>query len=257
MIFNNINVRISPNALIGSNVRIGDNTIIYDNVEIDDNTTIGSNCLIGEPLNDYYYNQNYQNPRLYIGKNSLIRSKTTIYAGSLINDFFQTGHNVVIRENMMIGHHCSVGSFSDLQGFSKLGNYCRLHSNVHIGQRTSLGNYVFVYPFVVFTNDPHPPSTICKGSTVGDYSQIAVHSVILPDSSIGKNCLVGANSTVRGHYEEFSLIIGSPSKRVGSVDMVKSQLPNSLGESYYPWMNNFERGMPWEGIGFNNWFEDL
>ena len=48
-------VRISPLAKIGNNVKIGDRTIIYDNVEIGDNTIICNDCVIGEPLNDYYY----------------------------------------------------------------------------------------------------------------------------------------------------------------------------------------------------------
>ena len=32
--FNNVNVHISPTAILGKNVRIGDNTVIYDNVDV-------------------------------------------------------------------------------------------------------------------------------------------------------------------------------------------------------------------------------
>jgi hypothetical protein len=27
-------------------------------------------------------------------------------------------------------------------------------------------------------------------------------------------------------------------------------------ESYYPWPYHFERGMPWQGIGYDKWVED-
>jgi UDP-3-O-[3-hydroxymyristoyl] glucosamine N-acyltransferase len=248
------NNSISKKSTIGNNVKIGHNTIIYDNVFIDDNCIIGANCILGEPLSSYYNDdKNYENPQLTIGKNAIIRSNTIIYAGSDIKNNFQTGHHVVIRERMKIGNNCSIGTFSDLQGFSSIGDFCRFHSNVHIGQGCSIDDFVFIYPYVVLTNDPHPPSIICIGSSIGKYTQIAVHSVILPDSKIGNNCLVAANSTVNGIFENEQLIIGSPAKSIGNVKRIKSKIKGKEGDSYYPWMYNFDRGMPWEGIGFENW----
>lgn len=249
--FNNKNIAISPNAYIGNNVKLGDNTIIYDHVIIEDNSIICNDCVIGEPLNDYYSDINgYDNPKTIIGKNSLIRSHTIIYAGNTIGDFFQTGHRVTIRENTKIGSHCSFGTLDDIQGSSVFGDYCRLHSNVHISMYSKLGNFVFVYPYVVFTNDPTPPSEICIGTTVGDYSQIAVHSVLLPGLKIGKHCLVGAGSVVSKDVDDFQLVVGVPAKVIKDVREIKDSI---TGESHYPWPNRFKRGMPWETIGFEQW----
>lgn len=251
MKFNNRNIQVSPSAKIGANVRIGDNTVIYDNVVIGDNTTICNDCVIGEPLNSYYSNSDYVNPETVIGANSLIRSHCIIYADSEFGEYFSCGHRVTIREKINMGHHCSIGTLSDLQGYATIGNYCRFHSNVHIGQQSTIGNFVFIYPYVVFTNDPHPPSNICKGPTVGDYTQIAVHSVLLPMVEIGSNCLVGANATVGKNFGDEQIIVGSPAKSVGSVRDIKSK--EKEGQPHYPWMYNFERGMPWEGIGYDEW----
>jgi UDP-3-O-[3-hydroxymyristoyl] glucosamine N-acyltransferase len=251
MKFNNKNVFISPKAVIGNNVRIGDNTIIYDNVHIEDNSTIANDCVIGEPTNSYYFDALYSNPITKIGSNSLIRSHAIIYAGSTFGKNFSCGHRVTIRENVVAGDFFSVGTLCDIQGYVNFGDYCRLHSNVHIGQQSNIGNFVFIYPYVVFTNDPHPPSNICKGPTIGDYTQIAVHSVILPMVEIGQNCLIGANSTVSMNFENDLVIVGSPAKAVCSIFDIKSK--EKIGEKHYPWMNNFERGMPWEGIGFEKW----
>jgi acetyltransferase-like isoleucine patch superfamily enzyme len=251
MKFNNRNIFISPKATIGENVRIGDNTVIYDNVIIGDNSTICNDCVIGEPLNSYYFDEHYKNPITRIGKNSLIRSHCIIYAGSTFGDNLSTGHRVTIREGVATGEHCSIGTLSDIQGYATFGNYCRLHSNVHIGQKSTIGNFVFIYPYVVLTNDPHPPSNICIGPTIGDYTQIAVHAVILPMVEIGQNCLIGANSTVTKNFEDELVILGSPAKAICSVREIKS-LENK-GVMHYPWMYNFERGMPWEGIGYDAW----
>ena len=250
MKFNGRSIFISPSAKIGVNVRVGDNTIIYDNVIIGDNTTICNDCVIGEPLNSYYSKSDYDNPPTVIGANSTIRSHTIIYASVKTGNSFSTGHRVTIRENTIIGSHCRFGTLSDIQGNINFGDYCWLHSNVHIGQTSKIGSYVFIYPYVVFTNDPHPPSNICIGPTIEDFAQIAVGAIILPNSHIGKHTLIGANSVVGGKVEDYALVVGNPAKKVKDV---RELISRETGRSHYPWPYNFERGMPWEGIGFEQW----
>ena len=251
--FTGRDVMVSPLAKVGKNVRIGDRTIIYDNVEIGDNTTICNDCVIGEPLNNYYKEaDHYENPQTIIGADSLIRSHTIIYAGNIIGDHFQTGHRVTVRENTMFGSHCSLGTLDDIQGYSEFGNYCRLHSNVHIGQHSKLGNFVFVYPYVVFTNDPIPPSETLIGPIVGDFTQIATGSILLPGVKIGKHCVVGACSLVSKDVDDYLLVLGSPAKPMKDVREIKDRIS---GEPHYPWPYHFDRGMPWGEVGFEKWEE--
>ncbi len=242
---------ISPSAILGKNVRIGDRTIIYDSVEIGDNTIICNDCIIGEPLNAYYKETgNYNNPRTVIGADSLIRSHTIIYAGNIIGDHFQTGHRVTLRENTILGSHCSLGTLDDIQGHSRFGNYCRLHSNVHIGMHSELGNFVFVYPYVVFTNDPTPPSENLIGPSVDDYTQIATGSILLPGVKIGKHCVIGAHSLVSKDIDDYMLAVGTPAK---SIKNVRDIIDRSTGKPHYPWPYHFDRGMPWNETGFEEW----
>ncbi len=249
MKFNNKNISIGTNVKIGKNVRIGDNSIIYDNVILEDNTTICNDCIIGEPLNDYYSNTSYSNPKTVIGANSLVRSHSIIYAGSTFGEYLQTGHRVTIRENTCAGHHCMFGSYTDIQGECIIGNYNRFHSYVNIGQKSELKDYIFIYPYVVLTNDPTPPSNHLIGVKIDSYSQIASGAILLPESQIGKHCLVAANSTVSGVFDDDSFISGSPAKRVGQL----SKMPffNKDGHRHYPWPKNFDRGMPWDKNSWN------
>lgn len=256
MKFNNKNIYISPKAKIGLNVKVGDNTVIYDNVIIGDNSIISNDCVIGEPLNDYYKSEDdYLNPETIIGENSLIRSHTIIYAGVTTDNYFQTGHRVTIREYAKFGVHCSVGTNSDIQGYCSIGNYCRFHSYVNIGQKSEIGDFVFIYPFVVLTNDPTPPSDNLVGVKIDDYSQIAAGTVLLPGCTIGKHCLVSANSTVAGIYEDDSFISGVPAKRIGQL----SKMPffNVKGKKHYPWPYHFNRGMPWAELGYDIWLKQV
>lgn len=244
---------LGVNVTVGLNVRIGDRTVIYDNVVIGDNVTIANDCVIGEPLNSYYSDRNYVNPKTVIGTNSLIRSHTIVYAGCVLGESFQSGHRVTIRENSIFGTNCSVGTLSDIQGFANFGNYCRLHSNVHIGQKSEVGNFVFIYPYVVLTNDPTPPSEICQGPKIGNYSQIATMSVILPGVQIGEHALVGAGSIVTKNVSNYSLTVGNPAKHVKDVREIKAR---GAEGSHYPWPLNFSRGMPWQEIGYVQWIKE-
>jgi acetyltransferase-like isoleucine patch superfamily enzyme len=249
MKFNNQNVNVSAKAKIGSNVRIGDNSVIYDNVEIGDNSIICNDSVIGEPLAGYYRDPNYVNPPSVIGPNSVIRSHSIIYANCRIGAEFNSGHRVTIRENCVIGEHCSIGTLSDLEGDITIGDYCRLHSNVHISQTSSMGNFVWMYPFSVMTNDPYPPSYDIRGGYIGDYTQVCVHAIILAGVHVGKNCLIGANAVVNRKVPDCSLAIGDPIKIVKDL---RKYVVMGKGKPY-PWMTRFDRGMPWQGIGFEVW----
>ncbi len=251
MKFNQRNVYISPSATIGKNVRIGDNTTIYDNVVIGNNTTICNDCVIGEPVSDYYNNPDaYENPKTSIGANSLVRSHTLIYAGTKIGEGFSCGHRVTIREFSSLGERNRVGSLSDLQGNCKFGDHVWLHSNVHICQHANVGNFVFIYPYTVLTNDAKPPSDDLTGPKVGDFTQIAVHCVLLPGVSVGRHCLVGANSVIGKDFDDYGLIIGSPAKQIKDVKELKHA---ESTKTLYPWPQRFERGMPWAGQDFDTW----
>lgn len=251
MKFNN-RYQIGENVCIGKNVKIGDNTIVHDNVTILDNTVISNNCIIGEPTVDYYdFHEKYTNKQTVIGENSLIRSHTIVYCNNELKSGLVTGHHVTIREESRIGINCQIGSYSDIQGFCNIGDYCRFQSYVGIGQGSKIGKCVFLYPFVILTNDPTPPSETILGVEIGDFSVITTSSVLLPGTVLGNLNLVSANSTVNGKFTDDSFISGSPAKYVGKL----SKMPffNEFNLRHYPWMKNFNRNMPWKGTSYVEW----
>lgn len=224
----------STKAKIGNNVEIGPSTIIYDNVVIGDNSVIGAFCELGVA------NHLSQGSPLIIGQNANIRSHSIFYEGSTFAEGLTTGHRVTVREKVFAGKNLQIGTLSDLQGHCEIGDYVRFHSNVHIGQKSKIGNFVWIFPYVVLTNDPYPPSDSLVGVTVQDFAAIATMSVILPGATIAEGCLIGAHSTVKGTTEPHSIYVGSPAKNVGSTSKIK--LEN--GEPAYPWTTHFKRGYP-------------
>ncbi|MFD1359098.1 hypothetical protein ACFQ4X_14355 [Fictibacillus halophilus] len=237
-------VTIYDGARIGNNVKIGRGTIIYPNASIGDNSFIGPYCTIGEPTSTYYSSENHDFKSTKIGANSIIRSYSIIYENVIIGNDFQTGHRVTIREESTIGHNCSLGTLCDLQGKLTIGNYVRLHSNVHIGQMSIIEDYVWIYPYVVLTNDPYPPMGKLKGVTIRKYAQVATSSVILPGVEIGKNSLIGASSLIRKDVEPERVIVGVPGKDICSVRDLRDDNNNQI----YPWKEYLKdfRGYPWQ-----------
>jgi len=113
----------------------------------------------------------------------------------------------------MAGAHCSFGSCTDIQGECKIGNHVMMYSGVNIGQGTEIGDFVFISPYTVLTNDPTPPSDTIAGVKVGDYSQITASCVMMPGSVLGKHCLVAAHSSVNGNFDDYSFFRRFSSKK--------------------------------------------
>ncbi len=49
-----------------------------------------------------------------------------------------------------------------------------------------------------------------KPIRVGEHTFIGMNALILPGSNIGKNCLIGAGSVVRGQIPDNSIVMGNP-----------------------------------------------
>ena len=252
------NVTILPGCHIAENVVLEDdvyldfNCIIRDNVTIRKGSTIGANCIIGEYTADWYSDHSGKSQPTTIGSDSVIRSGSIIYAGTVIGDHFQSGHQVTIRENSTFGNHCSIGTLCDIQGYCQVGNYVRCHSNVHISQASKIEDFVWIYPYVVLTNDPTPPSEQEVGVIIHKFAVIATGSIILPGIEIASDSLVAAGAIVTKDVQSGSVVGGNPAKIISTIDKIKNHI---TGKSVYPWRETFERNMPWEGIGYSCWEE--
>lgn len=253
-------VTIKEGVIIGDKVIIEDNVyidygcVIRDNVHIKKGSFIGARSILGEYLIDFYKDRANENHPLIIGKNALIRTENVIYGDTIIGDNFQSGHKVTIRENTYIGNNVRVGTLSDIQGHCKIGNFVSIHSNVHIGQKSNINDYVWIFPYVVLTNDPTPPSGKLVGVTVDSFAIIATGSIIMPGVHINEDALIGAGAIVTKDVSKETVVVGNPAKEICSVRKIKNKI---TGESVYPWRYTFKRGMPWENSDYETWVNSI
>lgn len=254
------NVQIGVGVIIGKNVILEDNvvidayTIIRDNVKIGEGSYIGANCIIGEYQIDHFTDTQETEHPLVIEKNALIRSGSIIYGDCIIGKNFQTGHRATIREHSIIGQHVSVGTLCDIQGYCEIGNYVRMHSNVHIGQKSKIEDFVWIFPYVILTNDPTPPSNELKGVTLKSFSVVATASVLLPGVTVEGDSLIAAGAVVTKNVEKNAVVGGNPAKVISDISRIKNHV---TGESVYPWRYTFKRGMPWEDSDYETWYQNI
>jgi len=225
---------ISTKAKIGKNVALGNSVTIGDNVVIEDNVTIGDYCVIG-------YGSEKNLKKLLIKKGTKINSHSIIYSDSEIGEHSSIGHRVLIREKTVIKNNVQVGSFSDIEGACEIHSYAKLHSNVHVGQHSIIMEYAWLFPYVILTNDPIPPSNIRKGTVIEPFAVVCTRSTVLPGKKIGFGSFVGAHSLVNCDLDPETIGTGNPFNVRGSIDKIK--IPNTK-KNAYPWITRFQKDYP-------------
>ena len=234
-------VVVEDNSVIGDNSFLDYNCIIRSGVNLGAHSYIGPNCILGEHTAKFYKNFLPEDSLLHIGAHALIRSHCVLYRGSVIGDHFQTGHHVTVREGTKAGTHWRLGTLSDIQGDCIIGDYVNMHSNVHIGKAAHIGNYVWIFPYCVLTNDPIPPSNITAGVTIDDYAVVSTGSILLPGVIVGNNSLIGAGSIVTKSVAPETVVFGNPAHYKCHVNQI---LNPENGFPAYPWIKRFHKYIP-------------
>lgn len=145
----------------------------------------------------------------YIGKPTFLEGRKKIYIGKYVRIF------PGIRME-------GIG-----KGTIKIGDNTAIEQNVHItsaDKKILIGKDVTIAGNSLITNMDHDYKDINKSvmdqpnisedTVIGDGCFIGYGSVILAGTKLGKHCVVGANSVVRGVFQDYSVIVGSPAKAV-------------------------------------------
>ena len=154
---------------------------LSDRVQVASPLEADAGVLIGYPTG-----RSIPNRLLVVGARARLRAGTVLYEGSTIGTNFQTGHNVVVREENRIGNHVAIWSNSVVDYGCVIGNGVKIHTGVYVAQFTILEDDVFRAPGVIVTNDIHPgcpeSSRCMRGPTVRRGAQIGGSVTLLPSS---------------------------------------------------------------------------
>jgi len=219
-----------PAVNIGYNCQFGNNVVIKEGVTIGNNVRIDDNAVIGKlpmraSISILEEEKNLQ-PTV-IGDNCLIGSGAIIYIGSNIANNVMVADMATIRENTTIGEYTIIGRGVTIENHVMIGKRCKLESNCYITAYSELGDYVFIAPGVVTSNDNYIGRTEerfkhFKGVIVKRGGRIGAGAVILPGKVIGRDALVAAGSVVTKDVADLMVVMGVPARIVKAV--AKEQL---------------------------------
>lgn len=154
-----------------------------------------------------------------IGRGAHIRANTIIYCNVRIGDGLETGHNVVIREENVIGNHFHIWNNSTVDYGCTIGNDVRIHCNVYIAQHTVIEDDVFLAPGVIVANDLHPICTHdMRGPTIKRRARISCNVTLLPRIVIGESAVVGSGAVVVHDVPDRMVVVGNPARVVCSIE---------------------------------------
>ncbi|OPY86322.1 MAG: dTDP-3-amino-3,6-dideoxy-alpha-D-galactopyranose 3-N-acetyltransferase [Syntrophaceae bacterium PtaU1.Bin231] len=223
--------RVHRSVKIGHCCRIHDNVVLEKDCVVEDFTTLG------------YPTAGDGGAPLVIRRGSLIRSYSLFYEGSEFGARLVTGHRVTVREMTRAGENLQIGTLCDIQGHCTIGDYVRMHSSVHVAQGSWIGDFCWLFPYVVLTNDPHPPSDgYRKGCRIENFAVLSTSACILPGIVVGEGALVGAGALVSRDVKAGRVVAGNPARDVGPARNVL--LRDDSGRAAYPWRRHFHRGYP-------------
>lgn len=212
-------VIIGDNTIIGNNVVIHKGSKIGANVRIDDNTVIGKQPM--KAVNSKMSEDKLQ-PPCVIEDGCLIGANTVIYAGCRIEQKCLIADLSSIRENVSIGEKTIIGRGVAIENYCEIGSNCKLETNVYIAAYSEIGDYVFIAPGVVTSNDNFAGRSEerykhYKGVVVKTGGRIGAQATILPGKTIKEDGLVGAGSIVTRDVEKEKIVVGNPAKEMRNV----------------------------------------
>ena len=171
------------------------------------NTTVQDGCELDIGLDA-------QKKPVKIGRNSILRSGSKIYADVVLGEYFQSGHNIMIRNNTIIGNHVVVGTNSVIEGNVTIGDFVKIEANCFIPTHVTIGSRVFIGPNVVMTNDMYPlklrESYKPEGPTIEEGVTLGGGVTLCPGITVGKGSFVAAGAVVTKDVPPNTLAMGNP-----------------------------------------------
>ena len=175
-----------------------------------------------------------------VGPGTKIWHFSHVMSGSKIGESCKIGHNVVIEEDCEIGDNCFIGNsvvlrkgtkignnsvFSHLsvsEGNNQIGNNVTVHAQCHITQTVVIEDNVFIAPFFCGANTKRISHgrnfpVVMEGYRIKKGARIGIGVLVLPDVTIGVDCVIGVGSLVTKDVPDYSIAFGAPAEVKGVV----------------------------------------
>ena len=152
----------------------------------------------------------YVHPTVIVDGACRIGKGTQVWQFSHLYPDCRIGENCIIGQNVMVG----VGVV--------VGDGCKVQNNVSLYEGVTLEDDVFCGPSCVFTNVINPRAAIerkheFQKTLVQTGATIGANATIVCGNAIGQYAFVGAGAVVTEDVEDFAVMVGNPSRKIGYI----------------------------------------
>jgi len=144
-----------------------------------------------------------------------------IYEKILLNVSHKQRINYLRKQGVKIGQNCLISTIS----FSTEPYLIEIGDNVRIAG----GTHFITHDGSILCFQDEFEGDICGKIKIGNNVFIGTACIILLNTTIGDNSIIGAGSIVRGHFPDNSVIYGNPARRVLSINIQKMLFRKSKG----------------------------
>ncbi|BDD92207.1 hypothetical protein PanNE5_16470 [Pandoraea sp. NE5] len=131
--------------------------------------------------------------------------------------------------NLKIGDHCWVGPHCliDASGGVEIGEGVQISSLNAVLSHSSHVSVRLLGKQFITTPTPQRLGFIKSPVVIGDFTFVGSGAIILPGTQIGKGCVIGAGSLIRGHIPDHSVVVGNPGRIIGTTDKYDAEFVRS------------------------------
>lgn len=116
-----------------------------------------------------------------------------------------------------IGNNCTLARGVCIEGTVSIGDNCKVQNYACLYD-CKLGNWVFVGPHAVITNDKYPDASDeswkREYTVIGNCVSIGAGAVIIGGVVIGDGAMVGAGAVVTHDVQPNDVVVGNPARRL-------------------------------------------
>ena len=138
--------------------------------------------------------------------------------------------SIDLSDNVWIGHYVLIDGIGGIT----IGKGVHVSSHSVIYSHSSQDTIRLLGEHYMDEETALRPGYKIRPVSIGDYTFIGTSSVILPGSTIGKGCIIGAGSVVNGIIPDYAIASGNPVQIIGDTrERDKNRFGEIIDETKY------------------------
>jgi UDP-2-acetamido-3-amino-2,3-dideoxy-glucuronate N-acetyltransferase len=139
-----------------------------------------------------------------------------------------------VMRGARIGADCNVCDHAFVETGAVVGDHVTIKNAVQIWDKVTIGDWVFLGPNMIFTNDINPRVAFKKSpgsflpTRVEQGVSIGANATVVCGVSLREGAFVGAGATVIRDVPAYALVVGNPARRIGWMCACGKKLPRTL-----------------------------